>query len=197
MIQPRRSCGFQVIVSYNDNSRLFNRRYVKQVDFAKAFNKVPQERRAQRLQFCGITGENLYWITDFLSNRSQSVLLGGTVSNLVPVSSGVPQGTVFGPLLFLLYLKDLPPSTLNSATRLSDDSLIYRPIKPPNDCKLLTLTPLSNGKPLIKWIPDPTDAKPRTSPVPNQPLNFFIQSTYDSCPTHHHTNNQESHYTPT
>ncbi len=77
----------------------------------------------------------LHWLTAFLTDRTQRALLDGSSSDTVPVSSGVPQGTVLGPLLFLLYINDLPLSTCNSSTRLfADDSLLYRAVKTSDDC---------------------------------------------------------------
>ncbi len=90
-----------------------------------------------KLKYYGTSVPILHWITTFLTNRTQRVLLDGSSSDTVPVSPGVPQGTVLGPLLFLLYVNDLPLSTLNSSTRLfADDSLLFRAVKTPNDCRL-------------------------------------------------------------
>ena len=70
----------------------------------------------------------LLWITNFLNNRKQCVVVDGTFSNYADIESGVPQGTVLGPLLFLLHINDLP-SCENSKVRLfADDCLVYREI---------------------------------------------------------------------
>ncbi len=106
--------------------------------FDKAFDKVPHKRLTLNLKYYSISGPILHWLTAFLTDRTQRVLLDGSSSDTVPVSSGVPQDTVLGPLLFLLYINDLPLSTHNSSTRLfADDSLLYRAVKTPDDCRLL------------------------------------------------------------
>ena len=71
--------------------------------FAKAFDKVPHERWCQKLFHYGVRGPLLEWIKNFLKGRSQSVLLEGQRSLSMPVLSGVTQGTVLGPSLFLLH----------------------------------------------------------------------------------------------
>ena len=145
--RPKRSPESQLIVTHHDIAHFLNRPDIKQVDavlldFAKAFDKVPHRRLILKLRHYGLTGPTLHWITAFLTNRTQHVLLDGSRSDSAPVSSGVPQGTVLGPLLFLLFINDLPEALLtpDSHTRLfADDSLLFRPIKTSDDCRLLQI----------------------------------------------------------
>ena len=81
--------------------------------------------------------ETLQWITSFLHNRSQQVVIEGTYSSPCKVTSGVPQGTVLGPKLFLLYINDLISNIQSTVRLFADDCLIYRPINSPNDHQLL------------------------------------------------------------
>ena len=76
------------------------------LDFSKAFDKVAHKKLLSQLHFYGIRGNILNWVKDFLDNRTQSVILNGTNSDNIAVSSGVPQGWVLGPILFLAYMND-------------------------------------------------------------------------------------------
>ena len=94
-------------------------------DFQKAFDTVPHNRLRIKLESFGICGKTLNVITDFLSNRSFRVLVGNEKSAHFPVSSGVPQGSVLGPLLFLLYINDLPDNISNYVSLFADDLKMY------------------------------------------------------------------------
>ena len=72
------------------------------LDFCKAFDKVPHRRLLNKLKHYGITSNLVKWIEQWLTKRNQQVTLENHVSNKLPVKSGVPQGTVLGPLMFLL-----------------------------------------------------------------------------------------------
>ena len=91
-----------------------------------------------KLAHYGIRGNILAWIRNFLIARSQAVVVDGQTSSPIDVTSGVPQGSVLGPLLFLLYINDLPESVTNlSSSLFDDDSIISRNIKSKDDTKLL------------------------------------------------------------
>ena len=123
------------------------------MDFAKAFDTVPHHRLLYKLQWYGIQGKVHQWISNFLINRRQKVILGNAHSSLVDVSSGVPQGTVLGPILFLIYIDDLPDCVRYSTIRLfADDCIIYRPIKSIEDTQLLQEDINAIAKWALSWL---------------------------------------------
>ena len=98
------------------------------LDFSKAFDTVPHQRLLGKLEHYGVKGNLLRWVEAFLVGRTQTVLVDGVRSREEDVLLGVPQGTVLGPLLFLLYINDLP-SHVHADTHcrlFADDCLLYR-----------------------------------------------------------------------
>jgi len=87
---------------------------------------VPHERLL-KLEALGVSGDLLKWIRSFLTGRFQRVIINGSFSRWLPVSSGVPQGSVLGPLLFLLYVNDIQEVVKHSAVKLfADDVALYK-----------------------------------------------------------------------
>ena len=107
------------------------------LDFSKAFDKVPHQWLLCKLNHYGVRGQVLNWITSFLAGRSQSVVCEGSASTAKRVISGVPQGTVLGPLLFLVYIIDLPSCVQSTPRLFADDCLLYRRKNARSDCDIL------------------------------------------------------------
>ena len=91
------------------------------MDFAKAFVKVPNRRLLHKLDYYGIRGSTHKWISSWLSGRSQQVVLDGQASAPVPALSALPQGLVFGPILFLIFIHDLPDNIKSSVCLFAND----------------------------------------------------------------------------
>ena len=100
-------------------------------DLTKAFDRVPHGPLLLKLRSVGITGPLLSWLRSYLADRTQVVAVQGVASDTVPVISGVPQGSVLGPLLFLIYANDLCFSDFSKDSALvlyADDTTLYKPI---------------------------------------------------------------------
>lgn len=104
------------------------------MDFSKAFNKADHQRLLLKLHWLGIKDRVITWIKSFLSNRSQSVVLDGEHSDSCPVLSGVPQGSVLGPCLFLIYINDMPDFIKSNIRLFADDTIMYLTILTQDDC---------------------------------------------------------------
>jgi hypothetical protein len=95
------------------------------MDFSKAFDKVDHHKLIHKLKTQGIDHQVTSWIQAFLRGRSQQVLVENKKSSKLPVLSGVPQGSVLGPCLFLAYINDLPDSIKSRARLFADDTIVY------------------------------------------------------------------------
>ena len=105
------------------------------MDFVKAFDTVPHQRLMYKLHWYGVHGKVHKRISEFLKKLFS---INGNCSTSVKVSSGVPQGTVLGPSLFLIYINDLPECVDHSKIRLfADDCIVYKCIHNQQDAKLL------------------------------------------------------------
>ena len=94
------------------------------LDFSKAFDKVSHLKLLFRRSQHGIRGNTLTWIKSFLVGRTQALVLEGESSEEVQVNSGVPQGSVLGPLFFLLYINDLPHDIQSKVRLFADDTAV-------------------------------------------------------------------------
>ncbi|KAK3102286.1 hypothetical protein FSP39_010211 [Pinctada imbricata] len=138
-----------------DNNEVIDTIYM---DFIKAFDKVPHKRLIHKMQAYGIGEQMCIWINNFLSNRKQRVHLNGKYSRWHEVTSGIPQGTVIGPILFVLFINDLPECVESISSLFADDTKLYSSIKEEIDRSVLQ-NDLDNlfewsTKWLLKFHPD-------------------------------------------
>ncbi len=134
------SCESQLILTINDLTNTLNQTAGATIDmgildFSKAFDTVPHERLLSKCHHLGVRGKILTWLRSFLIGRRQRVLVNGSSSSWQSLDSGVPQGTVLGPLMFLIYINDITDNlSPGTTTRLfADDCVIYRPIQTTDD----------------------------------------------------------------
>ena len=139
--RKRRSCDTQLLLALNDFARGLEDKSQTDIiflDFAKALDKVSHQRLLKKTYYYGICGHTLKWIESFLDNRSQQVVIDGHFSIDTKIKSGVPQGSVLGPLLFLIYINDLPNCVLDSVCRLfADDCILFQRIRSCHDSNKL------------------------------------------------------------
>ena len=134
--RAKHSCVSQLITTVHDLMTNHDKKVQTDVivlDFSKAFDTVPHRRLLHKLDNYGIRGKTHKWIQAFLSDRSQRVVVDGAHSEWGSVDSGVPQGSVLGPLLFLTHINDLPRVVTSQCRLFADDCLLYRAIRTRED----------------------------------------------------------------
>ena len=135
-----RSCESQLALLNQDLMRTADEGFRTDaifLDFRKAFDTVPHAKLLQKLEYYGIDNQIIQWIRSFLTGRSQRVVLDGVFSDEVEVTSGVPQGSVIGPILFLVYINDITDNVKSNVRLFADDTLIYRKIQSAGDSLIL------------------------------------------------------------
>ncbi len=152
-----KSCTSQflsVLQRISQNLDLGKQTDILYFDIAKAFDTVDHKLLLNKLSRFGITGNVLNWFKSYLSGRQQRVLLNGVISETLPVSSGVPQGSILGPLLFLIYVNDLPTSISSPSVDISmfaDDTKCFSVVESPADACVLKTEASNVQKWALSW----------------------------------------------
>ena len=128
-------------VLHNIGKSLDNNRQVDvlYLDFSKVFDSVDHNILLQKLQIHGINGSLLRWFESYLNDRQQRVVIEGAASSCSPVTFGVPQGSILGPLLFVIFINDLPDHVSSSTNSVlyADDAKLYSEIRSVHNCQSL------------------------------------------------------------
>ena len=136
----KRSCQTNLLETLEEWTKALDEGYSLDaiyLDYSKAFDTVPHRRLISKLNGYGVKGKVLLWIQDFLTDRQQQVVIGSSESSWGKVTSGVPQGSVLGPILFLLYVNELPSIVNCDITMFADDTKIYRTLRSSSDVQVL------------------------------------------------------------
>ena len=139
---------FHNMFSLYDKSRAIDIIYL---DFQKAFDKVPHKKLMVKTRALGIIDEPADWIEDWLTNRKQRVVINGEASEWADVTSGVPQGSVLGPLLFLIYINDIDIGLNSRIAKFADDTKLGTNAADPEAVEALRKDLIKIGEWSKKW----------------------------------------------
>ena len=127
--RERRGCILQLLTVFDTWSKYIDSGIPVDavfLDFRKAFDSVPHKHLLLKLERLGVSGNVLKWISSFLSNRQQRVVINGQSSEWTDVSSGVPQGSVLEPLLFIMFVNDLPDEVKSYCKLFANSTRTYK-----------------------------------------------------------------------
>ena len=148
---PYDSTTFQLLTMYDDFCKSLDNKIVSQCvyfDISKAFDRVWHKGLIRKLYAIGVRGLLLSWFKDYLANRTQAVVVKGKKSSYLDISSGVPQGSVLGPLLFLIYINDIVRDIESIIKLFADDTSIYLSIDDPERRTYILNSDLTK---IMKW----------------------------------------------
>ncbi|KAF2345019.1 Reverse transcriptase domain [Trinorchestia longiramus] len=134
LLTPSTDSGKNVAASqisefFEEVNRIYDRtKALVYLDFQKAFDKVPHERLMAKVEAHGIRGNYSRWIQNWLTSRTQRVVIHDETSDSTLVTSGVPQGSVLGPLLFIIYINDLDVGIISKINKFADDTKLSQSI---------------------------------------------------------------------
>jgi Reverse transcriptase (RNA-dependent DNA polymerase)/Endonuclease-reverse transcriptase len=172
------SCDTQLVELVNDlqqwNEKNFQIDLVF-LDFKKAFDKVSHTKLIEKLSWYKIDNKVIDWITDFVKDRTQAVKLNNVISNKLDVLSGVPQGSVLGPVLFNIYINDLPDSIRSIKRMYADDCVIYRKIETIGDTLALQQDLLNVVTWCKEWKMELNVKKCKTMTVKKSNTNIIVK----------------------
>ena len=182
---PGRSCLTNLLQAFEAWTSILDEGFgldIIYLDYRKAFDTVPHKRLIMKLSNYGIPCKLLIWLSGFLQGRMMRVQVNGSYSSWVHVLSGVPQGSVLGPLLFLLYVNDLPDWIKSSIKMFADDTKLWSTISDVDDKQKLQddLRKLNewSDKWLLKCNPD----KCRVMHVGhNYPTEYYMEQDSKLC----------------
>ena len=140
--RKKRSCETQLLITINELAKLKSLDSGKQIDctlldFSMAFDEVSHKHHIIKLQHYGVQGPILCWIETFLESRTREVIVKVEHSDIIPVTSGVPRGTVLGPALFMVYINHLLEWASSISRLFADDCLLYGEINNQSDTETL------------------------------------------------------------